>query len=105
MSDDAARIHSPRGGKPPDMSGEKNVHHVKQGNDRPVDDVDWEDREAKNEATWRGPGEEPRDVHQAGGGTVGMDLGGSHTGRRGAAPAKVESNRVRKPRGDDEPDA
>lgn len=86
------------------MSGEKNPLHARPGRNRPTEDVGVRDLEARNEATWRGPGEEPRDVHKAGGGVRGMSLGGAHTGRYGPAPAKVVSNRERKPRGGDEAD-
>ena len=65
-------------------------------------DVETRDLEARNEARGRRlPREESRDVHKAGGGTVGESLGGAHTGRYGPSPANVESNRERKPRGGD----
>jgi len=83
------------------MAGEKNPLHVKQGRGRDSGDVETRDLEARNEATWRGPREEPRDVQKAGGGVRGMSLGGAHTGRYGGAPSKVTSNRERKPRGGD----
>lgn len=86
------------------MSGEKNPRHVKQGGHRAADDVDPRDIGRRNEATWRGPGEELHDVRKAGGGVRGMSLGGAHTGRYGGAPSKVVSNRERKPRGGDEAD-
>lgn len=84
------------------MSGQKNPGHVKKS-DRPrdTDEVETRDLEARNEATWRGPGEEPRNVRKAGGGVVGGSLGGAHTGRYGPAPSKVTSNREPKPRGSD----
>lgn len=83
------------------MSTSKNPGHVKQGDERPVDDVEHGDLEARNEARSEGlPEPKGRDIHQAGGGTLGKDLGGSHTGRYGAHP-ELTSNRERKPRGDD----
>lgn len=49
------------------------------------------------------PGEEPRNVSQAGGGVTGGDLGGSHTGRRTARPGEGDQgNRTPRPRGQDE---
>ncbi|HET6404363.1 MAG TPA: hypothetical protein VFH78_06930 [Candidatus Thermoplasmatota archaeon] len=83
------------------MPGEKNPFHVKQGSGRDSGDVDTRDLEARNEGTWRGPGEEPRNAHEAGDGTLGKSLGGAHTGRYAGAPSKVMSNRERKPRGND----
>lgn len=81
------------------MVGEKNPFHVKQGRGRGSDDDEMRNMEAENEATWRGPGEEMRDVRKAGGGVRGTSLGGAHTGRYGPAPAKVASDRERKLRG------
>ena len=86
------------------MVGEKNPFHVKQGAGRSSPDVDPRDLEARNEATWRGPGEEPRNLRKAGGGVRGASLGGAHTGRYGPAPSKVVSGRERKPRGKDRAD-
>lgn len=83
------------------MVGEKNPLHGNLRGDRSSEDEDPSDLEMRNEATWRGPGEEPRDVHKAGGGTRGMSMGGANTGRYGGAPSKVMSNRERKPRGSD----
>lgn len=87
------------------MTSPRNPGHVKQGDDSPVDDVPRRGLQQANEARSGGlPGEEPRDVHKAGGGTLGEQLGGAHTGRYGAAPGKVVSNRERKPRGQDKND-
>lgn len=62
-------------------------------------------REARdNESRSEGlPGEEPRNIRKAGGGTVGDSQGGAHTGRYGPNP-RVKSNRERKPRGADKAD-
>lgn len=55
----------------------------------------------ENEAHSAGlPGEEPRNVRKAGGGTVGPSMGGALTGRYGPHPTKV-GNREPKPRGRD----
>lgn len=86
------------------MPGEKNPLHTKRGGHRTSDDVDPRDIGARNEATWRGPGEELHDVRKAGGGVKGKSLGGAHTGRYGGSPSKVVSNRERKPRGQDTED-
>lgn len=86
------------------MPGEKNPLHRKQGGHRASEDVDPRDIGARNEATWRGPGEEPHNVRKAGGGVRGMSLGGAHTGRYGGAPGKVTSRREPKPRGADKRD-
>lgn len=84
----------------------KNPSHIHSRNadkEFPSNDrVDGRDLEKRNEARSAGlPGPEPRDVHKAGGGTLGNSLGGAHTGRYAAAPDKVTSNRERKPRGSD----
>jgi len=84
----------------PRMSNPNNPGHGKPRRDS--GDVDTRDLEARNEA--RGLAlrtEEPRSVHEAGGDTKGESLGGAHTGRYGASPGNVASNRERKPRGDD----
>lgn len=82
------------------MTSPRNPGHVKQGTDRPVDDVSTRDLEARNEALGRAP-EEPRNVRKAGGGVVGPSQGGAHTGRYAPAPGKVRSHREPRPRGTD----
>ena len=89
------------------MPGEQNAGHGKHTNIRPdADDVETRDLGARNKEVGLAAGmegEEPRDVHKAGGGTVGESLGGANTGRYAGSPANVTSNRERKPRGDDAP--
>lgn len=84
----------------------KNPSHIHSRNadkEFPSNDrVKGRDLEKQNEARSAGlPGPEPRDHHKAGGGTLGKSLGGAHTGRYGAAPDDVTSNRDRKLRGRD----
>lgn len=71
------------------MTSPQNPGHFMRGSDRPVDDVETRGLQEANEARSGGlPGEEPRDVHEAGGGTVGEQLGGAHTGRYEGSPGK-----------------
>lgn len=84
------------------MTSPQNPGHSKRGGDRPVDDVVTRGLQEANEARSGGlPGEEPRNVHKAGGGTVGGELGGAHSGRYEGSPGNVVSNREQKPRGED----
>lgn len=100
MDDAAGRLwraaREPRVMSNPHNPGHGKAHHPAKP------DVDTRDLEAKNEARSAGlPGEEPRNVQKAGGGTVGESLGGANTGRYGPSPGKVRSNREPKPRGQD----
>lgn len=84
------------------MSNPNNPGHGKPSRGDDAGDVETRDLEARNEAAGLAlPGEEPRDVHEAGGGTKGESLGGANSGRYGASPTNVQSNRERKPRGED----
>ena len=80
----------------------KNRSHVGDATrDRVERANDHRDLEMRNEAmAGRLPAEEPRDVHKAGGGTVGRSMGGATVGRRGSHVEAV-SNREPKPRGRD----
>lgn len=82
------------------MTNPHNPGHVRHGSNRPEGDPKTRGQ-AANEARSAGlPGEEPRNIQKAGGGTKGMSLGGAHTGRYGSNP-NVRSNREPKPRGRD----
>lgn len=87
------------------MPGEHNAGHGKltdKGSD--AEEVETRELGMRNKEVGLAAGmegEEPRDVHKAGGGTVGDSQGGAHTGRYEGSPAKAVSNRQRKPRGED----
>lgn len=83
----------------------KNQGHAKPPRPGVHPDVDPKDIGLLNESRSAGlPGEEPRNVQKAGGGTVGPSQGGAHTGRYGPSPGNVTSNREPKPRGPDKHD-
>lgn len=87
------------------MTNAHNPGHVKRSDHRSTPsgrDVNLRDLERDNLlAGAELPGEEPRNVRKAGGGTKGTSMGGAHTGRYGPSPGKVVSNREPKPRGRD----
>ena len=67
---------------------QNHVHGRNSGKEFPTNDrLDVRDLEERNEAAGADlPGEEPRNVIQAGGGAKGQNLGGSHTGRDASRP-------------------
>lgn len=83
------------------MPGQHTPDHTKRQRHPIREAPDTRDLGARNEETWRGPGEEPRNVQKAGGGVKGKSMGGAFVGRYARGQGKVHSNREPKPRGHD----